>query len=234
MIIDIHTHTFPNSDDSTLDPEQLIDGAKRVGLDGICITDHDGFWSPEDLHRLSRAHDFLVLPGCEVTTEEGHLLVYGLRRYVFGMHRASFVKQLVDEVGGAIVVAHPYRRAYRQQADTGPSARLQMLKQASRNPAFCLADAVEVLNGRGSGKENAFSHEVAARFGVPETGASDAHRLEDLGTFATKFHRPVRCLEDLVRELKAGRISPAVLGQRAAILIGPGSSERPGTEFHDA
>ena len=44
MIIDIHTHTYPTSDDSTLTPEQLIKQSKHAGLDGICLTDHDGFW----------------------------------------------------------------------------------------------------------------------------------------------------------------------------------------------
>ena len=110
LIIDIHTHTYPTSDDSSLLPDELIQEAIRIGLDGICITDHDGFWKPQDIEELSRRHGFLVLPGCEVTTEEGHLLVYGLDRYIFGMHRAAFVRELVDDAGGAIVVAHPYRR----------------------------------------------------------------------------------------------------------------------------
>ena len=72
----------------------MIREAKRIGLDGMCITDHDSFWDPDRTQELSRLHDLLVLPGCEVTTNEGHLLVYGLSEYVFGMHRASLVKEL--------------------------------------------------------------------------------------------------------------------------------------------
>ena len=49
MLIDIHTHTYPVSDDSLLSPEELIMQAKKVGLDGVCITDHDGFWDPKDI-----------------------------------------------------------------------------------------------------------------------------------------------------------------------------------------
>ena len=173
MIIDIHTHTYPTSDDSSLSPEQLIEEARRIGLDGLCITDHDRFWSPQEVNDLSKAHDFLVLPGCEVTTEEGHMLVYGLSEYVFGMHRAAFVRRLVDEAGGVIVVAHPYRRTYREQADTGRGAYDEMLDRACHNTVFPLADAVEVLNGRGSEQENAFSHEIAKRFEMRGTGASD-------------------------------------------------------------
>ena len=215
MIIDIHTHTYPTSIDSLLSPEELIGEAKRVGLDGLCITDHDGFWDPESVSRLSKIHDFLVLPGCEVTTEEGHLLVYGLREYIFGMHRAAFVKELVDEAGGAIVVAHPYRRAYREQADTSAEAYSEMLDRACANTVFPLTDAVEVLNGRGSDQENAFADSIAKRFGMSGTGASDAHKLDDVGKYATKFHQPIRSQDDLIRELKAGRFSPVVLRKQA-------------------
>ena len=84
MIIDLHTHTYPTSDDSRLTPDELISEAKRIGLDGICITDHDGFWKPKDIEKLADKYKFTVLPGCEVTTEEGHLLVYGLKKYIFG------------------------------------------------------------------------------------------------------------------------------------------------------
>ena len=218
-IIDIHTHTYPTSDDSTLSPEQLIDEAKRIGLDGICITDHDGFWDPEDVERLSKAHDFPVLPGCEVTTEEGHLLVYGLRQYIFGMHRARFVKQLVDTASGAIVVAHPYRRTYREQAEDDPLAYQDMLERAASNTVFTMVDAIEVQNGRGSVRENGFSGELAALFRNPGTGASDAHRLEDLGTFATEFFRRVDTVDDLIHELKAGRFRPVALNARTATRI---------------
>ena len=48
------------------------------------------------------------------------------------------------------------------------------------------------------------------------TGASDAHRLGDLGTFATEFERPVRTLDDFISELRAGRFRSVVL-DRAAV-----------------
>ena len=217
LIIDIHTHTYPTSDDSTLVPERLIEEAMRIGLDGICITDHDGFWEPGDIDELSRRYGYLVLPGCEVTTEEGHLLVYGLDRYIFGMHRAAFVRKLVDDAGGVIVVAHPYRRNYSEQAANGGATYDEMLDRACSNTVFDIADAVEVLNGRGTAQENAFSQDIAARFEMNGTGASDAHRLEDLGTFATEFQRPVHTLEDLVRELAAGRFSPVTLDRGAGV-----------------
>ena len=187
MLIDIHTHTFPTSDDSTLTPEVLIDRSKILGLDGICLTDHDRFWHPDDIRELSKKHDYLIIPGCEVTTEEGHMLVYGLREYIFGMHRASFVKDLVEEEGGAMVIAHPYRRVYRKSSNSGSKAYRDMLDRAARNEALKLVDGIEVFNGRG-------------------TGASDAHKIEDIGTYATEFIADISNLEEFISEIKAGRI----------------------------
>ena len=74
MLIDIHTHTYPTSDDSELTPEELISEAKRIGLDGICLTDHDGFWDPSDVEKLGKDNVYLFIPGCEVTTDEVNLL----------------------------------------------------------------------------------------------------------------------------------------------------------------
>ena len=214
MIIDIHTHTYPTSDDSLLTPEELIDEAKRIGLDGVCLTDHDRFWEPKDMVALSKKHDYLVIPGCEVTTEEGHLLVYGLREYIFGMHKAQFVKDLVDDAGGAIVVAHPYRRRYTKLAHTSPHAFYEMLDYACTSDVFSLANGVEVFNGRGSKEENAFSAEIAKRLDMVGTGASDAHKIEDIGTFATEFEADIRNLDDFISELKFGRFKPRVLRKR--------------------
>ena len=197
--------------DSFIEADELIEEAKRIGLDGVCITDHDGFWDHREVESLSKRHDFLVLPGCEVTTEEGHLLVYGLKKYIFGMHRAAFVKEKLDRERGAMVVAHPYRRTYRKGAHTDEDAYAEMMDRAARNHVFGMVDAVEVMNGRGLPEENAFSGDMARRFGLPGTGASDAHRLEDLGSFATEFERRIASLDDLIAELRAGRFRAVAL-----------------------
>jgi predicted metal-dependent phosphoesterase TrpH len=221
LIIDIHTHTYPTSVDSYIEADELIEQAKSIGLDGVCITDHDGFWDHREVDDLSKRHNFLVLPGCEVTTEEGHLLVYGLRKYIFGMHRATFVKDKLDREEGVMVVAHPYRRTYRKGAHTSDSAYHEMLERASRNHVFDMVNGVEVMNGRGLAEENAFSRDLAKWFDLPGTGASDAHKLEDIGTFATEFERRITCLDDLITELRAGRFRPIVLDKaRSPVLSG--------------
>ncbi len=89
MIIYIHIHSRPYPDDSEVSPTELIEHAKHSGLDGICPTEHDFFWKDTDITKISREHDFPIFPGAEINTDEGHLLVFGLREYEFGIHHAN-------------------------------------------------------------------------------------------------------------------------------------------------
>ena len=211
LIIDLHTHTHPEWDESSMTLDELVLRAKEEGLDGVCVTDHDRFLDAAEARRASEAHGLLVLPGSEVTTDEGHVLVFGLTGYVFGMHRVSFLGSLVRKAGGAIVAAHPYRRSYPTDAPRGSERYRRIVRSAGRNPLYGVADAVEVLNGRGSKGENEFAHDLSVELGMARLASSDAHRIEDIGTFATEFERPIGDLGDLITELRAGRARPVVL-----------------------
>ncbi len=215
MLIDLHTHTQPLSHDSDLAPDDLIEDAKAAGLDAVCLTEHDFVWDPEQLRQLARRHAFTVLHGMEVNTDDGHFLAFGLDRYVYGMHRTAELARLVDEAGGALVAAHPYRRQLpfelRDEGDwTEP------LERAVANPAYRHVCAIETLNGRGSERENAFSQALGERLGLPAVAASDAHQRSDVGRCATAFQRDIADVRDLVRELKAGRFHPVALATRSS------------------
>lgn len=210
MLIDLHTHTQPLSHDSLLTADDLIDLAKSAGLDGLCLTEHDFFWEPEKVDELRRRHNFLVIPGIEVNTEDGHIVVFGLERYVYGMHRFPELRALVEAADGVMIAAHPYRRQLpfelRHEGDWSDA-----LERALANPAYSGVTAIETINGRGSTRENAFAAEVAARLGTPSCAASDAHSPNDVGRCATEFEHPITGLHDLIAELGAGRFRPATL-----------------------
>ena len=210
MLIDLHTHTDPLSHDSLITPDQLIDLAKAAGIDGICLTEHDFFWEPDKARDLGRKHNFLVIPGIEVNTEDGHVLVFGLEKYVYGMHRIRELAALVDAAGGVMIAAHPYRRQLpfelRHEGDWADA-----LERAAANPAYPLVAGLETYNGRGTPRENAFALALAERLDLPMVAGSDAHASADVGTCATEFDREITGLDDLIQELTAGRFRPAVL-----------------------
>ena len=109
MIIDLHCHSN-NSDDSLLSIDQIDINSKEKGLDGICITDHEYFNNDEELNNVSKKYAIKIFSGSEINTDIGHILVYGLKKYKFGMHRIEFLHREVSNVNGAMIWAHPYRR----------------------------------------------------------------------------------------------------------------------------
>ena len=216
MLIDLHTHSYPHSDDSFMSVDELIESSKSVGLDGICLTDHDVFWTEQQIQDLSSKHDFLVIPGCEINTEAGHVLVFGLSQYEFGMHRPEFLQTSVDKAEGVMIAAHPYRRRFLEEPAERPGVREEMLERASGDEFFQMCQGIEALNGRGLATQNEFSLELGGLLSTNMTAGSDAHKLEQTGTVATEFKRPVSCLEDLIRELREGRYQPVDLRRKTA------------------
>lgn len=210
MIIDLHTHTLVGSDDSYIDIDELVERAKESGLDGVCITDHEWFWKQSTIERLSRELDFLILPGVEMNTEDGHLLVFGLDRYVFGMHRTDFLKKELDKVGGVMILAHPYRRNMYYGEEVEDSVR-----RYSKRRIFDLVDIIETHNGRATEKQSRFSQLLSQRLKLKGTGGSDAHQLTDIPSCATFFERNISSVQELITELKAGRFRPVDLRQKS-------------------
>ena len=205
MLIDLHLHTYPKSDDSFMGADELIVAAKAKGLDGVCLTEHDAFWPQDAVDVLSRKHDFLVLPGCEINTDAGHVLVFGLEEYVFGFHKPDFLRVALKQKGALAIAAHPYRRRFLEEPGRKPEARAEMLQRASGDSMFRFCHAIEAVNGRGTPGENCFSQDLGKQLGIKMTGGSDAHKLDQLGTAATEFQRPITGLSDLILELREGR-----------------------------
>jgi len=77
MIIDLHTHTAAYSMCSSLDVEEIVRGSRAAGFDGICLSEHDKMWPAAEIASLSRQLDFRIFRAIEVTTSEGHVLVFG-------------------------------------------------------------------------------------------------------------------------------------------------------------
>ncbi len=76
-----------------------------MGLDGVCVTEHDNF-NGKEIKSLNE--DLIILYGVEIRSTQGDLLVYGLEDNIpFG--DAQTVIDECKDVGCAIFVAHPYR-----------------------------------------------------------------------------------------------------------------------------
>ena len=204
MLIDLHTHTRPYSWDSYLSPDDLIELSRAKGLDGICLSEHDYLWDPDEGAALARKHNYLVLPAIEINTDDGHILVYGINKYVYGMHRSGELARHVEQAHGAMVGAHPYRRQMPWYVENERDYH-DALVRASHNPAYQHCAALEMINGRGTKRENEFSARLCEFMDMPGTGGTDSHAIQDIGKCATYFDREIRNERDLIGEILAGR-----------------------------
>jgi predicted metal-dependent phosphoesterase TrpH len=176
--IDLHCHSF-FSGDGVSSPEQLIEAARAKGLDGFAITDHNtcdavkyltdkGLMRPDGLP----VDNFLVVPGVEVTTAEGHLLCIGAVLPNLKGRPAVEVCHLVHAAGGVAIPPHPYdifRAGIRENA-------LKTLQ----------IDGIEVFNAATTLKRyNRMAYAYAICHGLPMTAASDAHHYAAVGTAYT-------------------------------------------------
>jgi predicted metal-dependent phosphoesterase TrpH len=219
MTIDLHVHTYPASSCSSAPVDALIEEAKRIGLDGICLTDHNHVWNAAEVKELRHKHGFLVLRGNEITTNQGDVLVFGLEKDVQGIVDLKELRWEVDEAGGFMIVAHPFRGFLVVGVDEAGLTP----EKAMERPLFKYADAVEVLNGKVTEKENDFASRVTDGLGLLGTGGSDAHEVAEVGMYATEFYAEINNEEDLIAALQEGACSPVVFQAEKQIGARPSS-----------
>ena len=203
MRIDLHIHTSPRSACSYIDPHELIQEARRLKLDGICLTEHQVLWDADDVDKLALEGGIKIFRGNEFTTNQGDILVFGLYKDIKELLMIRELSEEVKTAGGFMIAAHPFRGF-----KTFGIGQLQMtVEQACKRKVFEFVDAIEVGNGKLSSDENDMASKVAEKLGLPGTGGSDAHRVDEVGTWVTVFEKEIHNERELVREFHAGRFT---------------------------
>jgi hypothetical protein len=211
-IVDMHVHTVRGAADSSLTPDQLIEEARRIGLTGVNISEHDRVWEPHLLEEFRERSGLFVSRGMEVSTDMGHMIVIGLDRYVPGIRRAAELRKVLDEVGGFMTVAHPFRHFFDPvhfRRDGRPPFEMTPEEAAERMPVFKLVDEIEIANGGSTPRENQFALKVAKALGKRGIGASDCHSTNGVGYFVTVFEEELRDQEHMLEQLRSRRFHAA-------------------------
>lgn len=201
---DLHIHS--GEGDGLAPLPQLLDYVEQsTDLDVIAVTDHDSLAGGLKARELAaqKSYSFQVIAGMEITTLGGHLLALFLERPVPSLRSLRRTIEAVHAQGGICIVPHPMswlthsvgqRSLERVMASTGDGLYL---------------DGLEVVNpmaGRVSFKK--VKHLNGTVYGLAETGGSDAHFLQQIGSGCTTF--PGWTAEDL-RLALAERATAGVL-----------------------
>ena len=164
--LDLHIHSM-YSGDGVMPPEQIVARARRTGLDGIAVTDHDTIRGGVETRRLEPA-DMLVIVGAEIMTDQGEVIGLFLKEEITEQKLERVVEEIRSQ-GGLVVVPHPFdtlRKSAFHIAD----------EQAS------LADAIEVFNSRCVfSSANRMAADYARVHNLPAVAGSDAHYASEIG-----------------------------------------------------
>ena len=153
------------------------------GLDGIAVTNHD-FYRPDTI--VSDA----CLPGIEVSTTQGHLLVVGPdppTRTERGTLAPQDAVELAHAHDCAAIIAHPFRNSTLRNCDAD-------------------FDAIEV-----NGKHPEYRRRIetiARERGLPMVGGSDAHVPFEVGRLSTRIDVDRLTPETAVAAIQDGRVEP--------------------------
>lgn len=201
-LADLHVHTAA-SPDGRSSLKELVSAAKAAGLHAMAITDHDLCTEITE-----NPEDFLLIPGCEISTKAGHITGLFLQRpidfEVLGrLPSPEAAVEAIHAAGGLAVWAHPY-----QKRDAAPETL-----------SFPI-DAMETANARADLKvkdANKRAEFLANQRSLPSVGGSDAHDRAEVGNAYTQLTADELTVDKLREALASGQ-SRAVLQRNTSHL----------------
>ncbi|MGB9740214.1 MAG: CehA/McbA family metallohydrolase [Candidatus Bathyarchaeia archaeon] len=192
VTVDLHVHT-KYSFDASIHPKTIVERLyAHPSIKAVAITDHntvEGYHKTREL--ASSYQDILIIPGVELATVEGDLILLGVEELPPKPWTVRCAIDFTRESGGVVVVAHPYR-AY----GLGDSARNYDV------------DAIEILNGASSPNVNKLAENLAKTMSLPGVAGSDAHTVDELWTAYTEVQATID-IDEILKAIKSGLVRVA-------------------------
>jgi predicted metal-dependent phosphoesterase TrpH len=188
--IDLHVHSH-YSYDSLIHPKELVYYAKKKGLDGLAVTDHDRL---DSAHAIAKeTADFFILPGMEVTSKHGHIVALNVQEPIPKGLTTDETLDRIHSAGGIAVACHPVT-IFKGSLGKHTSARF---------------DAIEVINAtavpfRHSLKQ---AQKLANRYGKPQVAGTDAHYGPQIGYAYTVVDAELQ-VDAVVKAIEKGLTQP--------------------------
>lgn len=165
MKIDFHNHTY-NSYDSRMRPATILRMAKKRGLDGIVICDHNTIKGGLEACEINKYKDITVIVGAEIATNAGDVSGIFLNKEIESREFNEVVREIKDQ-GGKVILNHPYKHHDLSKVD------------------YSKVDFIEGYNARCTVQENELALALAKEHGIPILAGSDAHLYNEIGNCVT-------------------------------------------------
>lgn len=191
MRVELHCHSHYSKGtklpiEAIPSPREIMHEAKRRGLDAVALTDHNHVGGWAEARREAKRQGLVFIPGCEISTREGHILGIGLTDQVPRDRGVEETVDLIHDQGGLAIAPHPFD-----------------IKGDGVREAFRHADAAEVFNAMNFDR---FSNWVMRRKigSLPGTVGSDAHTLAMIGNCVNLI--PGTTMDDVLAGIKKNRV----------------------------
>ena len=207
MKIDFHVHTS-YSHDASDSPQKLIDRALQIGLDAICITDHNTIAGLEETAAYASDKPILIIPGIEIHTRDGHVLGINVTKKIEpGLNFEDTVRQIRDG-GGIAILAHPFFWPHHFKA----WERVDFTKIRD------YFDGIEIINTSVFRRANRKARVLAEKFGLPVTAGSDSHSRDYLGKGFIELTGHGLTSKEVVEAILSNHPGNRVIGQEIKLL----------------
>ncbi|MEM0246556.1 MAG: PHP domain-containing protein [Desulfurococcaceae archaeon] len=188
---DLHTHsTFS---DGKASPLEIVYVAGDRALGAVSITDHDTFRGSIVAKKLAITYGILVIPGAEMRTDRGDILVY-CDREVDLPKRISLLIEKAHEENCLVVPAHPF-----------DFIRLGIGDLVYEYQVW---DAIEVWNASSTKGANYQALEAAKMLNKPGIANSDAHIPEEVGSAYTLIEVDDLTVDSVLEAIRRNRVKP--------------------------
>jgi hypothetical protein len=187
---DLHVHTT-YSKDSLITPKDLISYAKKRGLNGVAVTDHNEL---DGAYKIAKETDFLVIPGMEVSSSDGHIVALNVKELIPRGLSAPETVLRIHKAGGVAIACHPYT----------------YFKGSLKGKVCETFDAIEIINARAFPFKRSVKKatETANRLKLSRVGGTDAHYGPQIGYGYTVIEAEEASVEAITKAIVEGHCQP--------------------------
>jgi len=193
---ELHCHTTSNDlfgipflYESVMSPHDVLNEALKQSIRIIAITDHDYMGGYREAEKIIRTKNLplLLVPATEVTTREGHVLAYGIKKEIPSELPLEKALEEIHGQNGIGIAAHPFMGQFGMH-DAVYSHTI---------------DGIEGFNAMTFRREeNNQAKNAAKKLRIPCIAGSDAHQQGAMGRGSVWFKESVKTVDDFIHAMK--------------------------------
>ena len=200
-LADLHIHSMYSYDGTTSIPAILKYARDYSNLDVIAITDHNSMGGVQEAMNLADKYDLEVIPGCEVSSIDGHVLCLFIDRPVMAGLTLKETVLRTGELGGLCIAPHPMAQGVN-------SLNFNTIRESLKDKDVArVLVGIETFNGGlVYTRRNNYVVDECQQLPLAQLGNSDAHILSLIGQGSTLFIGSTAA--DLRKSLENGTTIP--------------------------